>query len=114
MQTVTSEILLAGDLNNTVVKSGISVPEIVILTSIHGPGSVTKIKLEGTVSIGNPQELKRLSDLYGRDVITKVFPGANPVLPKLLVDIGIEDVELTPEEPKQAKKSFKAIDSTEK
>lgn len=112
MQTVTCEVLLSGDLGNTVIKQNISVPEIVILTAIHGIGSVANIKLEGTISIGNPQELKRLTDNYGRDMVAKVFPGSNPVLPKLLVDIGIDNVELTAEEPK-AKKA-KVIESTEK
>jgi len=113
MQTVTCEVLLSGDLGNTVIKHNVSVPEIVILTAIHGIGSVANIKLEGTISIGNPQELKRLTDSYGRDVVAKVFPGSNPVLPKLLVDIGIDNVELTDEGPKVSKKS-KIIDSIEK
>jgi hypothetical protein len=113
MQTVTCEVLLSGDLGNTVIKHNVSVPEIVILTAIHGIGSVANIKLEGTISIGNPQELKRLTDSYGRDVVAKVFPGSNPILPKLLVDIGIDNVELTAEEPKVSKKS-KIIDSIEK
>lgn len=112
MQTVTCEVLLSGDLGNTVIKQNVSVPEIVVLTAIHGIGSVANIKLEGTISIGNPQELKRLTDNYGRDIVAKVFPGSNPVLPKLLVDIGIDNVELTAEEPKA--KKLKIIESTEK
>ena len=103
MQTVTCEILIGGDLGNTVVKAGISVPEIVLLTALHGVGSVTNMKLEGENVIGNASELKRLSDLYGRDIVTKAFPGANPALPKLLIDIGIDDVAVEPE-PSKAKK----------
>jgi hypothetical protein len=103
MQTVTCEILIGGDMGNTVVKAGISVPEIVLLTALHGIGSVTKMKLEGENVINNASELKRLSDIYGRDIVMKAFPGANPVLPKLLIDIGIDDVEVEPE-PVKAKK----------
>lgn len=103
MQTVTCEILIGGDMGNTVVKAGISVPEIVILTALHGVGSVTQMKLEGENVINNASELKRLSDFYGRDIVTKAFPGANPVLPKLLIDIGIDDVAVEPE-PAKAKK----------
>lgn len=91
MQTVTCEILLSGDIGNTVVKEGITVPEIVILTALHGVGSVRNIKLEGDASIGNAKELERLTVSYGRDIVSKAFPGANPTLPKKLVDIGIED-----------------------
>ena len=107
MQTVTCEILIGGDMGNTVVKAGITVPEIVILTALHGIGSVTNMKLEGENVISNSSELKRLTDIYGRDIITKAFPGANPVLPKLLVDIGIDDVAVEPE-PVKYKKSKKA------
>jgi hypothetical protein len=106
MQTVTCEILIGGDVGNTDVKAGISVPEIVLLTALHGVGSVTNMKLEGENVIGNAPELKRLSDLYGRDIVTKAFPGANPVLPKLLIDIGIDDVAVEPE-PSKAKKAKK-------
>lgn len=91
MQTVTCEILLSGDIGNTVVKEGITVPEIVIMYALHGVGSVKNIKLEGDAAIGNARELERLTATYGRDVVTKAFPGANPTLPKKLVDIGIED-----------------------
>ena len=103
MQTVTCEILIGGDMGNTVVKAGISVPEIVLLTALHGIGSVTNMKLEGENVINNASELKRLSDIYGRDIVMKAFPGANPTLPKLLIDIGIDDVAVEPE-PVKAKK----------
>jgi hypothetical protein len=107
MQTVTCEILIGGDMGNTVVKAGISVPEIVILTALHGIGSVANMKLEGENAINNAAELKRLSDTYGRDIVTKAFPGANPTLPKLLIDIGIDDVAVEPE-PTKVKKFKKA------
>lgn len=103
MQTVTCEILIGGDMGNTVVKAGISVPEIVLLTALHGVGSVTNMKLEGENVCNNASELKRLSDIYGHQVMVKAFPGANPVLPKLLIDIGIDDVAVEPE-PVKAKK----------
>jgi hypothetical protein len=107
MQTVTCEILIGGDMGNTVVKAGISVPEIVLLSALHGVGSVTNMKLEGENVINNASELKRLSDIYGRDVVAKAFPGANPSLPKLLIDIGIDDVAVEPE-PTKVKKFKKA------
>lgn len=83
MQTVICEILIGGDMGNTVVKAGITVPEIVILTALHGIGSVTNMRLEGENAIANASELKRLTDTYGRDIVTKAFPGANPVLPEV-------------------------------
>lgn len=107
MQTVTCEILIGGDMGNTVVKAGITVPEIVILTALHGVGSVSNMKLEGENNISNGPELARLTKIYGRDIIAKAFPGANPVLPKLLIDIGIDDVAVEPE-PTKAKK-FKKV-----
>jgi hypothetical protein len=91
MQTVTCEILLSGDIGNTVVKEGITVPEIVILTALHGVGSIRNVKLEGDAAIGNLKEVERLTAAYGKDIIAKAFPGSNPNLPKKLVDIGIED-----------------------
>ena len=107
MQTVTCEILIGGDMGNTAVKAGITVPEIVLLTALHGMGAVTNMKLEGENVIGNASELKRLTDIYGRDIVSKAFPGANPVLPKLLIDIGIDDVAVEPE-PVSVKKTKKA------
>jgi hypothetical protein len=95
MQTVTCEVLLSGDLGNTVVKEGVTVPEIVLLFAIHGIGSVTDVKLEGNATISNNKELERLTNIYGKEVVSKAFPGANPSLPKMLSDIGIEDAPLS-------------------
>jgi hypothetical protein len=49
MQFCKVEIQLGGDMTNTVIKSGVSVPEIVLLREIHGGApSVRVISIEST------------------------------------------------------------------
>jgi hypothetical protein len=101
MQTVSAEILLSGNLTNTVAKSGLSIPEVAILLSIHGVGSVIEIKVDGKDSRSTASERERLVGIYGEDVVSKLFPGAMPQFPKKLEDIGLRSAD---DEPASAAK----------
>lgn len=96
MQTVSAEVLLSGSLTNTVYKTGLSIPEVAILLSIHGVGAVQNIRIDGKDSRSTAAEKERLVALYGGDVVQKLFPGAMPQLPKKLEDIGLTVTEDAP------------------
>lgn len=89
MQIVSCEVLLGGDLTNTVVKSNVSIPELAVLAHIHGVGSIQNIKVEGKDSRPTAGERARLVSIFGGQVVDKLFPGAIPQFPKHLRDIGL-------------------------
>lgn len=89
MQIVSCEVLLGGDLTNTVVKHGVSVPEIAILSQIHGIGSVRRLKIDGKDNRTTAWEKDRLTANYGEKIVSKLFPGAVPQFPKYIKDLGL-------------------------
>lgn len=97
MQIVSCEILLGGDLTNTVVKHGVSVPEVAILAQIHGIGSVRRLKIEGKDNRTTVSEKDRLNGIYGEKVVSKLFPGAVPQFPKYIKDLGLSASDDEPE-----------------
>lgn len=96
MQFCKVEIQLGGDMTNTVIKSGVSVPEIVLLREIHGGApSVRVISIESTKPVSSAEELGRLRHEYstavtdlGERLVDKVFPGVGVKLAQTLDDIG--------------------------
>jgi hypothetical protein len=96
MQFCKVEIKLGGDMLNTVIKNGVSVPEIVLLRQIHGGAdSVRVIEIEDARKVQNSAELERLRREYdtaknedGKRVVDMVFPGAGIKLAEQLSDIG--------------------------
>lgn len=107
MQLVTCMLRLSGNAMHTVRKTGVTVPEIVVLRAVHGDDAVYEIVAEGGASghqIGNVAEKKRLLELYGQKeagakMIETMFPGYDPRMPTTLKQIG---VDLLADEDKQA------------
>ena len=91
MQIVSCEVLLGGDLTNTVVKSNVSIPELAVYMHIHGVGSIQNLKVEGKDSRSTAGELERLVVIFGDKTVRALFPGAVPNFPKSLKDIGLSD-----------------------
>lgn len=89
MQTYTAEICIGGLITNTVVRKDLTAAEIVILRDIHGSDAVRGIKLEADIKRPYQTEYDRLMARYGRKKLEKSFPGARPVLPEKLADVGI-------------------------
>lgn len=89
MQTYKAEILIGGLLTNTVIRPGLTASEIMILRHIHGDDAVRGIVVQGNKNIEYQKEYDRLLKRYGKKKLTAVFPGARPVLPEKLADVGI-------------------------
>lgn len=95
MQRCRVLISLDGDMRHQVSKE-VTVPELIVLETIHGAGSVTNIQTAGMDKRPHGEELARLRKLYcgrGRqedatDVVSRLFPGHSPKLPVKLEDIG--------------------------
>jgi hypothetical protein len=96
MQFCKVEIKLNGDMTNTIIKDGVSVPEIVLLRAIHGAvDAVTVLEVLDDVEVSNRSELERLNIVYSSATdskaerwVSSVFPGMGVVLPQTLSDIG--------------------------
>lgn len=89
MEIYRAEICIGGLLTNTVVKEEITAAEIVLLRRIHGDDAVRGIKSRGNKNREYAKEYDRLLRIYGRKKVESAFPGASPVLPQKLADIGI-------------------------
>lgn len=95
MQYCKVEVKLGGDILNTVIKSGVSVPEITLLRVIHnGTDSVNVLEIEETKKVSSANELERLRREYdsartdkGERLIDVVFPGVGIKLAEKLSDI---------------------------
>lgn len=74
MQYCSVIIALGGDLNYTVEKELVSVPEIGVLISIHGPGSVKPVpNTAKELTINNLAEYDRLANIYGSEKVEKII-----------------------------------------
>lgn len=89
MQIYQAEVCIGGLLTNTVVKSGLTAAEIMLLQHEHGADAVRAIKPGKNVKRPYQDEYNRLLKAYGRKKFEKVFPGGRPVLPEKLADVGI-------------------------
>lgn len=107
MDTCTVEVQLGGSLNNTVVKRGITPAEIVCLKQMHG---VKLLSVDGKIDRTRPEETKRLNDIYHK-VMPEVYPGAAPMLPMSITDIGLIDpVQVAEQEHLQRQEEKEMVD----
>lgn len=83
MQTYNAMLRLAGDLNNTVPKFGLTAPEIIVLKAIHGEDAVVDIQKSAMDKRPHEDERARLEITYGHKVVTSLFgpPFAGGKLP---------------------------------
>ena len=93
MQTAIAEILLNGNINNTVVKK-ITAAEVPVLRHIHGADGVVNAKADETFKRSNAEELERLKGFYGEVVVSQVYPGSLPKLPTTLAEVGLAEPEV--------------------
>lgn len=93
MQRCNVTVRLAGDVGNTVPKIGVSVAEIAVLRAIHGSDAIVDIKPIENDKTPHRDERNRLSLIYGRGIVDKIFPGQFAKLPVTLKDIEPEKVD---------------------
>ena len=72
-------VAIGGDTGHTVVKNGISVPELAVLRHLHGAGAIDRIVLTGKDNMSTDTERERLAHIY-KEKFTEVF-GAYGELP---------------------------------
>ena len=101
MQTALVEVLLNGEVLNTVVKP-VTPAEIMVLKSIHGHDCISNPVDNGSIERTASDETERLRKVYGVKAFGKVFPGALPRLPVSMSEAGVDLATETPA-PKKAK-----------
>lgn len=76
----------------SVVKSRVTVPELMVLRAIHGDDAVRNIEVLGNEEINSNEERSRLMARYNRprDIVKDTL-GATGPLPKTIDDSGIGD-----------------------
>lgn len=117
MEIADCKVRLNGDVNNAVFKQDVTPAEVLVLRAIHGAGSVLEIKQKSLNSNSksiekrsHKFELRRLREKYNRspganpaaevgggdfmnftgegiNIVNRLFPGMNPVLPVKFADI---------------------------
>lgn len=97
MQRCNVTVRLAGDVGNTVPKTNVSVAEIAVLRAIHGDESVVDVKATHNDKTPHRDERDRLSVIYGRPIVDKIFPGTFAKLPVSLREIDLAPVEAEPD-----------------
>lgn len=77
-------VALGSDIMNVVARGddndAVSWPEIQVLRVIHGPASVTEIKQIYKAETTPAEEKTRLAELYGDELLDKIYPGVNPMM----------------------------------
>lgn len=112
MQKCTATVRLGGDLENCVVKEGVTPGEILVLQAIHGNDAVVDIiPTEFDETVRQEAEFDRLAQAYGGgnwtsapgeenpNIVHRLFPGALKRLPTTLTEIGLQNLEPVTEEP---------------
>lgn len=89
MDIYKGEVLLGGSLMNTVHRNDLTAAEILILRAVHGDDAVRGLEFLEQKNRQYQLEYDRLVKKYGRRKVESSFPGARPVLPQSLTDVGI-------------------------
>ena len=66
MHTCNCLVSIGGDLNNKAAKTGVTVPELMLLQLIHGPSAVSDITITGNPRIAQLDERDRLARMYSK------------------------------------------------
>ena len=107
MQLCTIELCLGGSPINTVVKSGVTPAEILVLQYIHGSDAVRNVRPGKTDrNRRHASEYDRLAGVYdrasafgsspgeeGTSIMSKLFPGIVRKLPTTLKEVGLGHFE---------------------
>lgn len=89
------DIAIGGDSRAVIHKNTVSIPEIVILQSLHGDDAITNIRIDGTWDTPDDVERDRLGILYKDSKVIDVFQKYGD-LPKTLKDARIGEALLDP------------------
>lgn len=105
MEYANATVRIGGSLLHTVDKVGLTVPEVIVLRMVHGSDAVVNLKYcplkdapygkkhkddEEYREYSDIDEMERLINTYGEEVVVAGFPGHSPNFPKTFKDIGIE------------------------
>lgn len=111
MQVCNCTVAIGGEAGMTVVKSFVTIPEIMVLRAIHGEDAVRNIEVLSNEDINSNQERERLMSVYKMpEGIVKETLGATGPLPKTIDDSGIGDEFVI---SKGATKKSKKVSATE-
>lgn len=101
MQTAIVEIMLQGDMLNTVTKR-VSAAEVPVIRSIHGADSVVKFSDFEVSDANNAEEIERLERLYG-PAVRLVYTGHSPRLITSFAECGVASEAPAPAVEKKSK-----------
>jgi hypothetical protein len=87
MQTANVEILINGDMLNTVPKR-ITAAEVPILRSIHGNDSIVRFREFEDSDVKESEEIERLISVYGK-IVREIYQGPVPRLVTAFSEVGI-------------------------
>lgn len=90
MEQLTGNVAIGGNLGNVLYKNFITIPEVVMLRSIHGETSVFNLAVVGNVESDDKAERDRLGIIYGDQKVEQVF-GRYGALPQSFEDARIDD-----------------------
>ncbi len=115
MQVCNCTVAIAGEAGMTVAKTGVTVPELLILRAIHGDDAVRNVEITGTVDTSSPEERERLSGIYRKPpTIVRDTLGAQGSLPKTIDETNFpEDFILSAPAKKGGRKKASAVEEME-
>lgn len=90
MQVCDCLVLIGGDIGNSVMKYGVTAPEVAILRSIHGDDAVRDIVIKSNDKIDHLAERDRLGISYKDEIISGLF-GKFGDLPETLAEARVQN-----------------------
>ena len=103
MQVCDCLVLVGGDIGNSVMRYGVTAPEVAILRSIYGDDAVRDIVIKSNEKIDHATERDRLSLTYKEDVVAAMF-GKFGDLPETLAEARVQDDLIVGDESKKGGK----------
>lgn len=92
MQICRCTVAINGNPGMTVVKEGVTVPELIVLRAIHGDDAVRNIEVTDEATVNSAEERERLMLRYVSPMgIVRESIGAVGALPKQVAEAGIPD-----------------------
>lgn len=107
MQVCDCLVLVGGDIGNSVMRYGVTAPEVAILRSIHGNDAVREIVIKANEKVDHAGERDRLSLTYKEEVVAGLF-GKFGDLPETLAEARVEDDLIVGDESKKGGKKKSA------
>ena len=112
MQVCDCLVLVGGDIGKSVMRYGVTAPEVAILRSIHGDDAVRDIVIKSNEKIDSLAERDRLTLTYKEEIIAGLF-GKFGDLPETLADARVQDDLIVGDETTGKKAGKKKADQPE-